>query len=114
LESGDLSVLPTGCYTVGFLKSYCRFLGLAHERYVVNYVSRSQTQSMVLWRRPRSGAPAESRLGDLAAWLVVCGLVMLGWITYAVVVRPQAQREDTRVEAQTLEVLPDDSAASGR
>jgi len=106
LERGDVQALPAPCYAVGFLKSYCEFLGLESERYVDSFracfrpsVVRFIARKGYVYRPP-------AWLHDLATWAVVMALLVLGWVTYTVVLRPEAQIPDKRVDASTVGIQP--------
>jgi cytoskeletal protein RodZ len=107
LERGDLPALPSSCYATGFLKTYCEFLGLEAERYVDNLRACLRPSVVRFLRREnRSELRLPAWVNDAAAWAVITVLVLLAWVTYAVVVQPQAEPVHQRVEAGTLELPP--------
>ena len=58
---------------------------------------------------PDRGRGVERRprwVGEVVAWAAICGILLLGWIAYGVVMRPLAESEDARVDAGTLEIVP--------
>ena len=109
LESGDMRCIPAPAYAAGFLRSYCEFLGLHPEP--ILFAFRSCMDSP---RRPSMHQSPSARrvmerpawLTDLIAWGTVCGVLLLGWFAYAVVVRPFLATPEDRVEAGTVEVAP--------
>lgn len=106
LEQGDLSALPGACYTVGFLKSYCEFLGLEAERYIDVFRASSRPAPARFLRRTanRASLRAPLWLDDLLTWVVVMGVVLLGWVTYSVVFSPHSDVVESGVEASTLDI----------
>jgi cytoskeletal protein RodZ len=106
LERADVQALPATCYAVGFLKSYCEFLGLEEDRYVDSF--RACVRPSVVRFLARKGDPPRppAWLNDLMTWSVVTSILLLGWITYTVVFQPQAQNPDKRVDAGTVELQP--------
>jgi len=111
IENGDLESLPPLGYCVGFLRTYCNLLGLSPER----YVDSLQVCARRAGRVPRT--PGKSKRSpfpwyeDMVTWAAISAFLLLAWLTYAVVVRPQAGVDDKRVEADTREmVVPPASA----
>lgn len=109
LESGDLRAIPAVTYAAGFLKSYCEHLGLHPEPILFAFRSSMDSRRKVSTLR-QMNAPVEdvrpAWLTDVIAWGAVCGLIVLGWFAYAVVVRPFLEAPQDRVEAGTLEAAP--------
>ena len=117
LERGDIAALPVATYTVGFIVSYCECLGVAPQPYVDRY--RTLCDAPVAQALPEDAprfkpAPMPFTLpalpshrpgwmADAMAWGTICGIVLLGWITYTVMLKP-ATVDDSRVEAGTQEV----------
>jgi cytoskeletal protein RodZ len=104
LERADLRSLPAMCYAVGFLKSYCDFLGVDAERYVnrLRECARPAPARFLTREGDRSRTPAWAQ--DFVTWAAVMGILLLGWLTYTVVFQPQAQNSDKRVNAGPMEV----------
>ena len=113
LERGDVARLPAPGYVVGFLRTYCRYLRLSPERYVDGFRACArprQRSSGLLGVSRRFGS---SWREDLWTWAAITAVLLLGWVTYAAVVRPKAEITDKRVEAGTRElVVPPSSAES--
>ena len=106
LEACDVDALPASCYALGFLKTYCSFLGLDAEPFLAEY--QSQTQALAGRRRRTrvGGSERPSWMADTVAWFTVCAIIALGWLTYTVVVRPNAEPLDGRVEAGEIRLPP--------
>ncbi len=105
LERGDFEALPAPGYTVGFLRTYCRFLNVAPERYVDSFRARAGFISHAP-QTPRMKTPQVAVWKeDLLAWAAICAILLLGWITYTVIVHPKAEITDKRVEAGTREMV---------
>lgn len=106
LEDGKVHELPSACYTVGFLKTYCQFLGIGPNRFVDTYQACIRPSTRFLRRAaPVKNAPRPKWVGELVAWGTVCLIIGLGWFAYAVVVRPNADPGDQRALAGTTEDL---------
>ena len=114
IERGDLASLPGECYSVGFLRTYCQFLELDPDPYVDTLRACSRPAPV---RFPRSRAELErvapAWMQDLMTWAVIMAVILLGWVTYAVVFRPQAEVTDKRVAAGVIDdTAPDSDSAS--
>lgn len=105
IEEGRLDALPIPTYTIGFLNSYCQFIGLDPEPFVDQYRACAQPPAGSRFRSAASATPRPRPrwVGDLIAWGAVCAFLLLGWFTYSVIVRPVAQNAPTRVDAGTIE-----------
>lgn len=109
LENGNLDALPATTYTVGFLSTYCHVLDLSAESFVAalracrasapepNFFSRSGYST----RRATS-----AWVGDAITWSAICALLLLGWVSYSIVVKPFAEGRADRVDAGTIEIEP--------
>lgn len=108
IETGNIEALPVETYAVGFINSYCQLLELSPEPYIVQYraLRRARTSGPFRARRVFSSGQHPRWLEELIAWGAICALLLLGWFTYAVVVRPLAQSAQPRVEAGTPENAP--------
>lgn len=106
MERGDVRGLPAPCYAVGFIRTYCEFLGLNAERYVDSFRAclRPSSGNRFLSRPDGSAFRMPSWAQDAMTWAVVALVVLLGWITYTVVFHPGAPGE-RRVSASTIEVV---------
>lgn len=107
LERGDLRALPPACYTTGFIKSYCSLLGQDAAPFLAKYAAVIRPPRRGGARRPAEfGAfRASRRLADVFTWAVVCGALALGWLAYMLVVDPQIDGGEGRVEAGVFEIL---------
>lgn len=113
IEKGEINNLPDECYSVGFLRTYCQFLELHPETYVDSLRALSRPGPV---RFPRSKADLERRapawLQEAMTWALIMAVILLGWVTYAVVFRPQAQPNDNRVSADVVENVTQDNPAN--
>ena len=105
LEEGLWEHLPSPIYTMGFTRTYCKFLGLNPEPYVDALLAGKH----VRWNRKGLGATLESSdrpawVADVVTWATILALAVLGWVTYTVVVRPDAGQGSARVQAETLDM----------
>tara|TARA_R110001592_G_scaffold188853_2_gene434253 strand:+ start:497 stop:964 length:468 start_codon:yes stop_codon:yes gene_type:complete len=110
LENGELDELPATAYTVGFLTTYCNVLQLPAEPFIealrtcrstrpeVNFLSRGGLSDLSnpypLWVR------------DAMTWAAICAVLLLGWVSYSIVVRPFAESTPDRVNAGSIEIAP--------
>ncbi len=104
LERADIHALPATCYAVGFLKSYCEFLGVESERYVDSLRACVRPSVVRFLAREGSATRPPAWLQDLVAWAAVMAILLLGWVTYTVVFQPQTQNPNKRVDAGPMEV----------
>ncbi|MBN2308554.1 MAG: helix-turn-helix domain-containing protein [Candidatus Hydrogenedentes bacterium] len=116
LERGSLDALPAPTYALGFLKTYCRFLDLEAEPFLDSYRACTRPAPSGRFLRRRRDATSPSLLTalwatDMVAWCTVCAILVLGWFAYTVVVRPNAEPAENRVEAGELMIPPVDGAA---
>jgi len=109
LESGDLANLPGEAYALGFLRTYCQFLDLDPEPFVLHFQStRNAPPPRASFRIPQT-AEDETKppwLHEAIAWGSICGILLLAWITYAVLTRPFAERPEDTVDAAVVEIAP--------
>lgn len=107
LEKGKLAKLPPPCYTIGFLRSYCRFLGVNPETFVAAYhTGTRQAQRTIWWRLEDAFERAiHMRASNLLSWATVLAAVLAGWVTYAVIFQPDSQPLVNSVEAASLEIV---------
>ena len=112
LERGDLHRLPVACYALGFLKTYCQFLGLGPERYLDCFRACSRPSMMRFLRRDENEEfHLPSWVQEAVTWAVITAVVVLGWLTYSMVVQPQVDTADKRVEAGTVEMMDPPASA---
>ena len=105
IEAGNLENLPPLTYSVGFLSTYCRCLELPGTPFVDCLKECGKPSSGLLARLTGGDSPKrqEPWLRDLAAWLAISALLILGWVTYSVVVQPKGEATEGRVQAETVE-----------
>ena len=106
LETGDVHNLPSACYTIGFLKTYCHFLQTDPNRFVDTYQACLRPTHRFLRRSVQATqAPPPRWISDAVAWAAVCMVIALGWFAYAVVVRPNADPGEQRAHADARDDL---------
>lgn len=110
LESGRLEQLPGSTYALGFLRSYCKLLGLPPEPYVAAFHTFQATRHagnrrrVFYWRALTAADEVRSAWQEEAiAWLVAIMTILLIWLSYTTMVRPLMSQWQTRVEAGTVE-----------
>lgn len=110
LENGRLSELPATTYTVGFLNTYCQVLQLSAEPFVVALrTCRAAAPEPAFFSRSSLSQGSGNRplwVSDAITWGAICALLLLGWVSYSVVVRPFATTSEDRVNAGTITVEP--------
>ena len=106
LEEGKLDRLPVQCYVIGYLKSYCRLLGLDPAPFIYSYRLNVRPEPAGFLRRRSSALARRSWMPDLLGWAAVCLIIALCWLGYNVVVRPNADAGERRVTAEELIVPP--------
>ena len=104
MERGDARALPPLCYASGFVRTYCQFLGIPPERYCD--CLRGCDLPVSRFRHRRATAPeGPSWKDELLTWASICAVLIVVWLTYAYVVRPDAGVSDKNVEAGTVEMV---------
>lgn len=115
LEDANFRVLPAVSYTVGFLRSYCDFLGLDAPRFMDAFRACVRPASgRFLGIRRDEAKPLPQWAGEAVAWCAICGVLALCWMAYSMVFQPRSDTTQGRVQAGTIELkLPSDAAGSG-
>ena len=104
MEQGAVERLPAPCYAVGFIRTYCTFLGLAPERFCDYFLASTAPPAKRFLRRRGTARPPW--VAEWLTWAAVCGVLALAWVTYSAVVRPNADPSESRVKADTKMVVP--------
>ncbi len=107
LESGEIERLPAMCYATGFLKTYCHLLELDPEHYAdsLKECVRPTGRRLTMAKRSSAGGERPAWMQNAITWGSICAVLVLGWVTYAVVLQPKAERGEGRVEADTRLVV---------
>lgn len=109
-ENNELQRLPVSAYSVGFLQSYCQALSLDPEPFVDRYRfclhaagADMRGGGMCRWVvQFFDGAQKRPRWIDEAiAWSAISLILLLGWVVYATVTHPFAEKAGARVDAGT-------------
>lgn len=109
LESGKLNELPATTYTAGFLNTYCQVLQLSAEPFIVSLrACRAAAPEPAFFSRSGLASPDSRPLwvSDALTWGAICAILLLGWVSYSVVVKPFAEPADGRVDAGTVAIEP--------
>lgn len=107
MEAGQSDGLPEMCYAEGFLRTYCTLLEMDPEPFIDGLRESRRPVNLFLGitEEHRTKAPW---LNDLLAWAAISAILLLGWVTYAVILQPDAERAESRVQAGTVQMhLPD-------
>ncbi|MBI2433130.1 MAG: helix-turn-helix domain-containing protein [Candidatus Hydrogenedentes bacterium] len=105
MEEGALDHLPTFTYSAGFLNSYCQLLDLAPEPFLDQFRAATHRRQHAVAPREHTVSsimdrvPQPAWMTEFIAWGTICAIIVLGWITYATIVRPFAQNAEQRLEA---------------
>ncbi len=114
LETAALDRLPATCYTIGFIRSYCRLLQLESEYYVcalrrargeasrTQRVERSGLFARLMRRLPWARVPGLS--SEVHAWIIIIAVLAMGWVGYTLLVRPEADPNEGRAHAASVEL----------
>ncbi len=105
-ESGQLDSLPTMTYAIGFLRTYCVLLELDPDCYTD--ALRESTRPATNFLGLPSGGDAVVKpawWNEATAWAAITAILVLGWVTYSVLVQPASDRGDSQVQADTLEFI---------
>lgn len=108
IETGQLKKYPANTYTVGFIKSYCEFLGKNPQLYIIELMMKKPAPKGLIKQTKQTlrAEPTEQPLWlrEALMWGGVVGIIVLGWVTYSVVFEPNTPEEVNRVSADTLDL----------
>lgn len=113
LETSQFDQLPSSCYVIGFLKTYCQHLGLSCDRFVNSYQVCVNQQNKGFLRRTAGQASAIPSSASVLSWLTVLAILALGWISYTAVFRPTAEPTQKHVGAYEMAVPAPPSEDAG-
>ena len=105
IEEGDFIDVPAPCYALGYLRTYCEFLGFDPEPFVDAFRTCTRPANGFLRMPRRDQAPAPRWWSEFLAWAAVCAVLALAWLAYAVAVNPQPEENEGRVEAITVDMV---------
>ena len=122
LEGGTVDRLPGECYAVGFIRSYCRLLGLESEHYVAAlrhaqhpFATAPKAQRAGLLTRTLRNLPIPRLLrvsNEVHLWILIMVFLGAAWAGYSVVFRPQAPAGASQVHAAETDLRLPESLAS--
>lgn len=117
LENSQMDRLPGETYAVGFIRSYCRLLGLESEHYLGALrtaqhpfmVATSSKPSLVTRAFRKLPIPRLPRVSSEASmWVIIMISVAAAWFGYSAVFRPQTSAQVTQVHAAEIDLrLPE-------
>jgi cytoskeletal protein RodZ len=114
IEEGRIDDLPAPIFTRGFVKTYCEALGLSPDAVINAYedhIHRPQLRGLSRLRAAnRADRPAW--LDDAIMWAAIVGIVLFGWVSYSLLVRPGTSGSETHVQAESVELPIDDPFAA--
>jgi len=110
LEAGRLEDLPSSTYVLGYINSYCEFLGLDPRPFVERYRACARVGEPAARRgkAPLLRLPVwrPAWLDGVFTWGAICAILCLVWFAFSMVVKPMAEPPETPVEAGTIELPP--------
>ncbi|MCF6284062.1 MAG: helix-turn-helix domain-containing protein [Candidatus Hydrogenedentes bacterium] len=110
LEKGELDELPATAYTVGFLTTYCRVLDLPAEPFIdavrACRAARPEVKFLAPGALPDPAGPYPLWVRDAMTWAAICAILVLGWASYSIVIKPFAESTPDRVNAGSIEIVP--------
>ena len=105
IETGRLDLLPSTTYSIGFIKTYCTFLGLSPEPYIAELVmTRQQPKGLLNQAIHGNAANRPIWMHEAIMWTTIIAIIVLGWATYSVVFQPKSADLPNRVEADTVDI----------
>ena len=110
LEEGTLDALPATAYVVGFLTTYCRVLDLSPDSFIDALRACRAARPDVNFLAPGAltdpASPYPLWMRDALSWAAICAILVLGWVSYSIVVKPFAESTTDRVNAGSIEHAP--------
>lgn len=119
LENGDLSRFPDSSYVIGFLRSYCNFLGIDAEMMIADFkkiwnsyqVQYSHSDhSTFQFQIPKLRLPSFSIAlpTELVGWISITALIVLGWVAYSTFAPSNDPADSNATEATSVDLrVPD-------
>ena len=107
LESGRLEQLPTRTYAVGFLTTYCKYLGFDAEAWIAR-LDEERAPSTGFRRFTAKHNLSIKRppwLRETLTWASIIAVLGLGWLTFNVIVQPTAEVSAGQLPRDTTEML---------
>lgn len=111
LEADDFSSLPGGVFQRGIVRSYCRYLGLDEDIWLMRFAEISQGGSEMDWvefaenvKRTRTSGRSSMRSRWWGVLAMVVALVALGWVIWRYVVTPKMQPASLQSAVPTMSV----------
>jgi cytoskeletal protein RodZ len=80
IEEEKWNELPGKAYTIGYLKTYCRFLGLNPEPIIASFKEREKSERKIhqdFQKKPRSGVAGSKKMQMVRTFLFVCVVAAL-------------------------------------
>lgn len=114
IEEGRIDDLPAPIFTRGFVKTYCEALGLSTDMVLNAYEDQVYRPPVRGLSRLRAANKADRPAwwDDAVTWTAIVGIVLFGWVTYSLLVRPGAPSADAHVQAESIELPVNDPFAA--
>jgi len=114
IEDGRIDDLPAPIFTRGFMKTYCEALGLSPDMVLNAYEDHMHRPPVRGLSRLRAANRANRPAwwDDAVTWAAIVGIVLFGWVTYSLLVRPGAPETNAHVQAESIALPVDDPFAA--
>lgn len=114
IEDGRIDDLPAPIFTRGFIKTYCESLGISPDMVLNAYEDHVHRPPVRGFSRLRAKNRADRPKwwDDAVTWAAIVGVVLFGWVTYSLLVRPGAPESNAHVQAETVELPINDPFAA--
>ena len=104
LEGSRLEELPETTYATGFLRTYCEFLEVDPAPFADGLARLHRPPNAGFLRRARSiEIRKRTWMHEALAWAAVSAMFVLGWLTYALVLQPDAKSTTDAVQASMID-----------
>ena len=115
LESGQPMRNPESSFAVGFLRSYCSFLGLEAEMMIAELQKATKSRKSARINRdrtlfqfqfPKLKIPNISidLPTELVGWISITALLILGWFAYSTFAPTSNSNSENTTDATTIEL----------
>ena len=104
IETDEMTQMPSMTYCIGFIKTYCQFLGANPEPFIAEVVMAHQKPKGILNQAIRG--ESEDRpvwLREAIMWTTIAAIIVLGWTTYHIIFSQEPSEQSNRVQAESVD-----------